>query len=57
MQVQEKLKENISIILERIDEIQEKRNLDIHDMADLARYTKSLKDLMVSLQIARELML
>ncbi len=56
LNVQNKLKENIDFILDRIDEIKEKNEeLDIHDMADLARYTKSLKEMVTSLEIARDL--
>lgn len=56
LNVQNKLKENIDFILDRIDEIKEKNEeLDIHDMADLARYTKSLKEMVTSLEIAKDL--
>ncbi|MEY8736433.1 hypothetical protein AB9M75_04080 [Lactobacillus sp. AN1001] len=55
MNVQNKLKENIDFILDKIDEIKEKNELNIHDMADLARYTKSLKGMLASLEIAKDL--
>jgi len=55
LNVRNKLKENVDFILDRIDEIKEKNELDIHDMADLARYTKSLKEMLTSLEIAKDL--
>lgn len=57
MQVQNSIKNHIDFVLKKIDMIEKKDSLNIHDMADLARYSKSLRYLMESYEIANKLML